>query len=42
MVMSGPSCYESCGASVFPTMSVNVSMNMTMHGYPHDQMCPQV
>ena len=37
--------------NVFPSMSVNVSMNMTMHGYPgtvntdniHTQMsCPQV
>ncbi|XP_037967557.2 protein glass [Plutella xylostella] len=27
---------------LFPTMSVNVSMNMTMHGCPPDQLCPQV
>lgn len=35
---------------VFPSMSVNVSMNMTMHGYPpsmtdnlqHQMTCPQV
>ncbi|XP_041985405.1 protein glass-like isoform X2 [Aricia agestis] len=30
------------GAPLFPTMSVNVSMNMTMHGCPPDQLCPQV
>ncbi|KAL1494012.1 hypothetical protein ABEB36_009685 [Hypothenemus hampei] len=35
--------------SIFPSMSVNVSMNMTMHGYPNstggygtDLTCPQV
>lgn len=34
---------------LFPSMSVNVSMNMTMHGYPnmgenlqHQVTCPQV
>lgn len=30
------------GAPLFPTMSVNVSMNMTMHGCPPDQLCSQV
>ncbi|XP_053619808.1 protein glass [Plodia interpunctella] len=29
------------GGPLFPTMSVNVSMNMTMHGCP-DQLCSQV
>ena len=36
--------------NMFPSMSVNVSMNMTMHGYPanmsdnlqHPMTCPQV
>jgi hypothetical protein len=36
--------------NMFPSMSVNVSMNMTMHGYPtnmsdnlqHQMTCPQV
>ncbi|XP_046973151.1 protein glass isoform X1 [Vanessa atalanta] len=30
------------GTPLFPTMSVNVSMNMTMHGCPADQLCSQV
>ncbi|XP_045455501.1 protein glass-like [Melitaea cinxia] len=30
------------GTPLFPTMSVNVSMNMTMHGCPPDQLCSQV
>ncbi|CAB3257686.1 unnamed protein product [Arctia plantaginis] len=30
------------GAPLFPTMSVNVSMNMTMHGCPPEQLCSQV
>ncbi|CAH0401580.1 unnamed protein product [Chilo suppressalis] len=30
------------GGPLFPTMSVNVSMNMTMHGCPPDQLCSQV
>lgn len=35
--------YEHYGsAPLFPTMSVNVSMNMTMHGCPPDQICSQV
>ncbi|KAI8423280.1 hypothetical protein MSG28_014305 [Choristoneura fumiferana] len=35
--------YEHYGpAPLFPTMSVNVSMNMTMHGCPSDQLCSQV
>lgn len=37
--------YEHYGGAMpplFPTMSVNVSMNMTMHGCPPDQLCSQV
>ncbi|PZC70503.1 hypothetical protein B5X24_HaOG215822 [Helicoverpa armigera] len=30
------------GAPLFPTMSVNVSMNMTMHGCPPEQLCSQM
>ncbi|XP_026323046.1 protein glass [Hyposmocoma kahamanoa] len=40
---SGYPYYEHYGAApLFPTMSVNVSMNMTMHGCPPDQLCSQV
>ncbi|XP_037296037.1 protein glass [Manduca sexta] len=40
---SGYPYYEHYGtAPLFPTMSVNVSMNMTMHGCPPDQLCSQV
>ncbi|XP_072935826.1 protein glass-like isoform X2 [Epargyreus clarus] len=40
---SGYPYYEHYGSTpLFPTMSVNVSMNMTMHGCPPDQLCSQV
>ncbi|XP_038219520.1 protein glass isoform X1 [Zerene cesonia] len=40
---SGYPYYEHYGgAPIFPTMSVNVSMNMTMHGCQPDQLCSQV
>ncbi|XP_052752830.1 protein glass-like isoform X1 [Galleria mellonella] len=40
---SGYPYYEHySGTPIFPTMSVNVSMNMTMHGCPPDQLCSQV